>query len=381
MAKKQRLQEALSARVGSLHASNRHGAASAHENHLHATSDRDRPRRAARDSATAVIGVSRADTDEVLGPKFLTLEKVGVFKEPVHLSQPPGVDSPLFVVERAGTVRVIDGGGTRRRPVPRPAPVRQGHRARAANRGCSRSPSRPSTPRAPSSTSPTPTTATRSASSSSPAAPTTRSSLTPPARARYCAYPSRTTKHHGGLLLFGPDKSLYIGSGDSGPSGDPGTSPRTSEQLLGKILRIDPRPPRTPLPRRRAARKRAAARRAAAKRRAAKGETGAGGESAQERERKAARRTARHPSRSRPPTRSRRTTRSSAGPGATRSSPTACATRGASPSTTARSATSSRSATSATNLRRGQHPSVRQGARRELRLVGVRGARPVSSPA
>ena len=38
------------------------------------------------------------------GPKFLTLEKVGRFNEPVHLAQPPGSDS-LFVVEQPGRSR------------------------------------------------------------------------------------------------------------------------------------------------------------------------------------------------------------------------------------------------------------------------------------
>jgi glucose/arabinose dehydrogenase len=51
--------------------------------------------------------------------------------------------------------------------------------------------------------------------------------------------------HNGGLLLFGPDKRLYIGFGDGGGGGDQ-HGPRGNAQdlgtLLGKILRIDPRP-------------------------------------------------------------------------------------------------------------------------------------------
>jgi glucose/arabinose dehydrogenase len=49
--------------------------------------------------------------------------------------------------------------------------------------------------------------------------------------------------HNGGLLLFGPDKHLYIGIGDGGGAGDQ-HGPRGNAQslgtLLGKILRIDP---------------------------------------------------------------------------------------------------------------------------------------------
>ncbi|MDA0162697.1 PQQ-dependent sugar dehydrogenase [Solirubrobacter ginsenosidimutans] len=50
--------------------------------------------------------------------------------------------------------------------------------------------------------------------------------------------------HNGGLLLFGPDKHLYIGIGDGGGAGDQ-HGPRGNAQnlgtLLGKILRIDPK--------------------------------------------------------------------------------------------------------------------------------------------
>ena len=54
--------------------------------------------------------------------------------------------------------------------------------------------------------------------------------------------PQPTTKHHGGLLLFGPDEHLYIGSGDGGPSGDPDNVAQNKRVLLGKLLRIDPAP-------------------------------------------------------------------------------------------------------------------------------------------
>jgi hypothetical protein len=53
--------------------------------------------------------------------------------------------------------------------------------------------------------------------------------------------PQPTTKHHSGMLVFGPDKYLYIGSGDGGPSGDPSNVAQNKRLLLGKLLRIDPR--------------------------------------------------------------------------------------------------------------------------------------------
>jgi glucose/arabinose dehydrogenase len=48
--------------------------------------------------------------------------------------------------------------------------------------------------------------------------------------------------HNGGLLLFGPDHDLYIGLGDGGGGGDPQRNAQDLSSLLGKILRIDPRP-------------------------------------------------------------------------------------------------------------------------------------------
>jgi len=53
------------------------------------------------------------------------------------------------------------------------------------------------------------------------------------------------TNHNGGMVVFGPDRYLYIGMGDGGAGGDqgPGHAPQGNGQslttLLGKLLRID----------------------------------------------------------------------------------------------------------------------------------------------
>ena len=46
--------------------------------------------------------------------------------------------------------------------------------------------------------------------------------------------------HNGGQLQFGPDKMLYIGTGDGGGGGDPLGSGQNRKTLLGALLRINP---------------------------------------------------------------------------------------------------------------------------------------------
>jgi glucose/arabinose dehydrogenase len=48
--------------------------------------------------------------------------------------------------------------------------------------------------------------------------------------------------HNGGQVVFGPDEMLYITFGDGGSAGDPQNNAPNLNSLLGKILRIDPRP-------------------------------------------------------------------------------------------------------------------------------------------
>lgn len=45
--------------------------------------------------------------------------------------------------------------------------------------------------------------------------------------------------HNGGTLKFGPDGYLYIGMGDGGSGGDPENRAQNTNELLGKMLRID----------------------------------------------------------------------------------------------------------------------------------------------
>jgi hypothetical protein len=47
------------------------------------------------------------------------------------------------------------------------------------------------------------------------------------------------SNHNGGQLAFGPDGYLYVALGDGGSGGDPGNRAQNTNDLLGKLLRLD----------------------------------------------------------------------------------------------------------------------------------------------
>jgi glucose/arabinose dehydrogenase len=51
--------------------------------------------------------------------------------------------------------------------------------------------------------------------------------------------PKPYSNHNAGMVEFGPDGFLYIGTGDGGSGGDPANRAQNRDELLGKMLRID----------------------------------------------------------------------------------------------------------------------------------------------
>ena len=185
--------------------------------------------------AAAAIGISERD-EKPLGPKFLTLERIGRFDQPVHLAQPPGSDL-LYVVERPGRVRVIRDGRTLKLPFLdlRGSVEDSGHGGEQGMRSIAFAPDYQESG--------------LSYISYTDRRDTMRvleyrhlrgdEARADKASARLVlSIPQPTPQHHGGLLAFGPDRYLYLGVGDGGPWRDPRAQDK--RLLLGKLLRIDP---------------------------------------------------------------------------------------------------------------------------------------------
>jgi glucose/arabinose dehydrogenase len=66
--------------------------------------------------------------------------------------------------------------------------------------------------------------------------------IDPGSRREVLAVDQPFSNHNGGNLVFGPDGYLYVGLGDGGNAGDPEDNAQDLGTVLGKMLRIDPRP-------------------------------------------------------------------------------------------------------------------------------------------
>ncbi len=170
------------------------------------------------------------------------LVRIATATEPVHIAAAPGDSSGLYIVEKAGNVRVLRDG------VLQPVPFLQLSGLFAQGEG-----GLLSIAFAPdyATSGLLYTYASTANASGAPLdieiAEYRRSAADPnradPASRRLLLRIPHPvlTNHWGGQLQFGPDGFLYAGTGDGGGGGDPDENAEDLSSLLGKLLRIDPR--------------------------------------------------------------------------------------------------------------------------------------------
>jgi len=168
------------------------------------------------------------------------LASVGTFDTPVYVTAPRGDRRRIFVVEQGGTIRVLRAGKARPRPfldirskvtaggeqgllsmafAPDYAKTRRFYVNYTDRSGVQRV-----------------VEYRRSKSDAERADATSARSV--------LRYDGLESNHNGGLIVFGPDRLLYIGTGDGGGADDQHGSRGNAQDLSnleGKMLRIDPR--------------------------------------------------------------------------------------------------------------------------------------------
>ena len=164
--------------------------------------------------------------------------KVGTFSAPIYVSAPRGDRSRVFVVERAGRIRVLLNGHKLARPfLDISSDVRTD-----SERGLLSMAFAPDYARTglfyvyfTDRTGDIHIQEFRRSSNPNVADPASRRNVLTIGHRRFA-------NHDGGQLQFGPDGHLYAGVGDGGSEGDPSRNGQKLSTDLAKILRIDPHP-------------------------------------------------------------------------------------------------------------------------------------------
>jgi glucose/arabinose dehydrogenase len=188
-----------------------------------------------RTSATAPAAGRRTGEPAARGVR---LRLLGRFQSPTYLAAPPGDGKRRFVVEREGRIRVVRGGRVLRTPfldisglvdtngeggllsmafAPDYARSRRVYVYYTDNDGF-----------------PHIDVLMRSKGSPDRALPSSRRLV--------IRVEHHRGNHKGGQVQFGPDGMLYAAFGDGGGGGDPDRNGQDLGEILGKMIRIDPKP-------------------------------------------------------------------------------------------------------------------------------------------
>jgi glucose/arabinose dehydrogenase len=189
-------------------------------------------------SASTEMPAAGGDGDDAeASARPVRLLRLGNFDEPTYLTAPRG-DSRRFVVERGGRILIVKGGRTLRRPfLDISGLVTTGGESGLLSMAF-----------APDYEAsglfyvyytdqqgyPTIAQFRRSQGNPDQADPNSRRTTMRVAHSRF--------NHKGGQLQFGPDGHLYAAFGDGGGGGDPDENAQNLGRILGKMVRISPRP-------------------------------------------------------------------------------------------------------------------------------------------
>jgi len=168
----------------------------------------------------------------------MRLAELGAFEAPLYVIQPPGESRDLYVVEKGGRVVLVDEGA----PLEEPFLDLTGEVSTGFEQGLlslAFAPDYRRSGRLYVNFTDTEGDTRVQEFRRDPADP---ARADPATRRELLRIEQPADNHNGGLLLFGPDGLLYVGTGDGGPGGDPMRRGQDLSTLLGKILRIDPRP-------------------------------------------------------------------------------------------------------------------------------------------
>lgn len=166
----------------------------------------------------------------------LQLEKAASgFSKPLYLVEPPDGSGRLFVVEQAGKIRILQGGGILPEPFIDLSAVITSAGNEQGLLGLAFHPKYRENGRL---------FVAYTAANGDNTLAELRVSQDPnkadeSARKVLLAIPDFAPNHNGGMVAFGPDGYLYLSAGDGGGGGDPRGNGQNKDALLGKILRLD----------------------------------------------------------------------------------------------------------------------------------------------
>jgi glucose/arabinose dehydrogenase len=180
-----------------------------------------------------------ADRPEVGdGRGGVRLVRLGDFEQPLYVAQPPGERNDLYVVEKGGRIMLLDDGEA----APEPFLDLSGEVSTGSEQGLLSVAFAPDYARSGRFYVDFTDTGGDTHIQEFTRDPDQPTRADPSSRRELLRIEQPFSNHNGGLLLFGPDDLLYVGSGDGGAGGDPMRNGQSLSTLLGKILRIDPSP-------------------------------------------------------------------------------------------------------------------------------------------